>query len=187
MEDNILKDIYAISPHPYKNLTVFNPQRDGKDTYGEITQKGTNDLVNHFKKYFNKDTIFYDLGSGLGKMVLHIGMQYNVKKSIGIELSKERYEAAIEIKNKYAKEYNNIEFYNKSLFYCDITDATVIYCDNTVFNADQNQKLYSSIPTGCLFLFKRRLQFKNNIEYEKIYDLVERTYFQTELSWLIKK
>ena len=38
-------------------------------TYGEATQKGVESLVKFFKDYFNQIPLFYDLGSGLGKMV----------------------------------------------------------------------------------------------------------------------
>ena len=63
----------------------------GSPVYGEVTKKGTNSIVKKFKEYFNKDTVFYDLGSVLSKMVIHIGLEYGVKKSVGIEFSKERH------------------------------------------------------------------------------------------------
>ena len=78
--NNLIK-IYKTSPYlEYKNKTEFNKSTIGSNVYGEITQNGTNDLVKHFKSYFNSNTVFYDLGSGLGKMVLHIGIQYEIKK-----------------------------------------------------------------------------------------------------------
>ncbi len=35
-------------------------------------------------------------------MVLHIGIQYEVKKSIGIEYSEERHQGAIDLQKQYA-------------------------------------------------------------------------------------
>jgi len=189
MIENILNKIYSTNPYTssLKNKTKFNPITQGSDIYGEVTKKGTNDLVNYFKDYFNENTIFYDLGSGLGKMVLHIGLKYNIKKSIGIELSKERYQGAIDLKNQYAPNHINIEFYRKSYFTHNIKDANIIYCDNTAMEKDLNIKIYNLIPSGCLYLFKRNdwgLD-KNKYRIEKY--LVDRTYGQKKLCWLIKE
>ena len=98
--NEIIKKIYKTSPYlKYKNKTDFKsiwPSARDAGVYGELTQKGGDQIVKKFKKHFNKDTIFYDLGSGLGKTVLHYGLQYGIKKSVGIEYSKERHQAAID-------------------------------------------------------------------------------------------
>ena len=94
-----LKEIYKTSPHlKFKNKTKFNESTIGSDVYGEVTEKGTNMIVNYFQSYFNNSTVFYDLGSGLSKMVIHIGMEHKVKESIGIEYSKERHQGALFLK-----------------------------------------------------------------------------------------
>lgn len=124
-------------------------------------------------------------------MVLHIGMQYKVKKSIGIEYSNERHQGAIHLQEQYAKDYNNIKFLNKSFFDHDISNATVIYTDNTVFPKELNNRLYEKVPIGCLLLYKRF--FTNDIisikeQKKNTYNsLVERTYRQSKLVYLIKK
>ena len=185
----ILKEIYSTSPYlKYKNQTEFNLTTDGRDTYGEITQKGTDDLVRHFKKHFNNNTVFYDLGSGLGKMVLHIGLQYDIKKSIGIELSKERYQGAIDLKEKYAKNNTNIQFHLKSFLDYNLSDATVIYMDNTCMSHEMNEIIYNKLPKGCLLLYKKcfDVAFIPQNKQNQIKDLVDRTYNQKNITWLIK-
>lgn len=189
--ESIITEIYKLSPHlVYKNKTNFS-NNDGVETYGEVTQRGTNNLVKTFRKYFNKDTVFYDLGSGLGKMVLHIGMQYDVKKSIGIEYSKERHQGALHLQKQYANEYSNITFLNKSFFDHDFSDATVVYMDNTAFTNEMDTRIYKLIPAGCLVLYKKYfykigLPFKEQ-EKNTYNSLVERTYGQSKLVYLIKK
>ena len=188
--NKILKEIYLTSPHLlYKNQTQFNIVTEGKETYGEVTQKGTNALVNHFQKHFNNNTVFYDLGSGLGKMVLHIGLQYNIKKSIGIELSKERHQGAIDLKEKYAKNKNNIQFYCKSFLDHDLSDATVIYMDNTCYPHPINIQIFNKLPKGCLLCYKKPFSrdFIPISKQNQIKELVDRTYNQKNLSWLIKE
>ena len=130
-----LEEMYKTSPYSsqFRNKTEFDENKVGKSTYGEITQIGTDNIVKKFKNYFNSNTVFYDLGSGLGKMVIHIGLEYNIKKSVGIEYSKERHKGAIHLKKKYAKDSNNIKLICGNFLKNNISDATVIYIDNTSF------------------------------------------------------
>ena len=183
---NILNNLYSTKSKDYPNKTFFNSE-DGSSLYGEVTQKGTDNLVKYFDNYFNKDTVFYDLGSGLGKMVIHIGLKYGVKKSVGIELSKERYQAAMFLKEKYAPTNNNILFYNTSFYKYDLKDATIIYIDNTTSTSEANIKILSQIPSGCLYIFKASRGYFKEIDYKTEQNLVERTYNQSQISWFIKE
>lgn len=185
--NNLIK-IYKTSPYlEYKNKTEFNESIVGSNTYGEITQKGTNDLVKHFKSYFNSDTVFYDLGSGLGKMVLHIGIQYEIKKSIGIEYSEERHQGAIDLQKQYASKYNNIQFYKGNFLTHNLSDATVVYVDNTCLESKLMKKLYSKFPKNCLILYKKQFSFLSKEVQNVEQNLIERTYNQKILRWVIKK
>tara|TARA_B110000858_G_C17600522_1_gene379907 strand:- start:91 stop:645 length:555 start_codon:yes stop_codon:yes gene_type:complete len=183
---SLLNKIYCISAYDkdYKNKTFFN-NNIGSPIYGEITQEGTNSLIKYFKDYFNENTIFYDLGCGLGKMVFHIGL-LDIKKSVGIEYSKERYNCCKYIQTNYCPTNKNIEFYNKSFFEHDCSDATILYIDNTCMNETASMKIYKNLSKGCLFIFKRYIKGvieKVNVEH----NLVKRTYNQSEISWLIKE
>jgi len=189
MIEEIIKEIYSTDSRNYKNETNFDRKKVGDPVYGEITKNGTHSLVNHFKKYFNENTVFYDLGSGIGKMVLHIGLQYKVKKSAGIEFSKERHNGAITLKTQYAPHNHSIHFYNTSFLEHDISDATVIYCDNTAMKEEISTSLYNKIPKGCLFLFKRLFPAVDGTSYFDNYlpHLVDRTYGQKDLRWVVKE
>ena len=182
--------MYNDSPNGPKhtNKTVFDAEKVGSPVYGEVTKNGTNSIVKKFKEYFNEDTVFYDLGSGLSKMVIHIGLEYNVKKSVGIEFSKERHSGALQLKNKYAKDNDNIEIICGNVLNANLSEATVIYMDNTVFPNDVNEKIYNLLSPNTLVLYKKTFYFldksiKQNVD-EK---LVERTYRQKRLMWHIKK
>lgn len=186
--NDILKKIYETSPYlEWKNTTDFESIKSSP-VYGEITQKGTDMLVEKFKDHFNDNTIFYDLGSGLGKMVIHIGLQYGVKKSIGIEYSKERNNGAQHLKNTYAKENDNIILIQGDILDNDLSDATIVYVDNTVFPNDIMEKIYNKLPKDCLILYKRTLWFLPK-EYKQKFqtNVTERTYKDHTLMWLFKK
>ena len=185
-----LKEIYKTSTYKkFRNKTKFDKKTVGSDVYGEITEKGVNMMVKYLQPYFNNNTVFYDLGSGLGKMVLHIGIQYGVKKSVGIEYSKERHQGALFLKENYAKEYHNISFYNTTIQNYDISDATAIYMDNTIYPDELCLEIYNKIKKGCLIIYKKNFkknfpQYKDQIKVEKG---TERTYPAKDFFYLIKK
>ena len=178
-----LDEIYNVSPYlEYTNKTEFTG--DLNPTYGEVTKQSTNAIVNQLKEHFNEDTVFYDLGCGLGKMVIHIGLQYNPKKSCGIELSKERIKGALDIKEKYCKEYNNITFIEGDFFSNDFSDATVVYLDNTVMSHEVTKKIVDNLKKGCLFICRKKPDFNKFIRVSKD-DLIT-TYGYKTIYYLIK-
>ena len=195
--DSVINNIYLQSPYIKRvlNKTVFDEMEVGSPVYGEVTSVGTDSIVKQFADFFNEETIFYDLGSGLSKMVMHIGLKYNPKKSIGIEFSKERHNEALRIKEQYCPDQTNIYIINGNIIESNLSDATVIYIDNTVFPESLVKQIYDNIPKGCLILYKnslsRALKTKEGetpikINETKLPDLVERTYNQRALYWMIK-
>ena len=185
-----LDELYGVSPYEkdFRNKTIFNEIKIGSPVYGEVTKNGTNSIVNKFKKYFNSDTVFYDLGSGLSKMVIHIGLVYGVKKSVGIEYSKERHKGAMYLKDKYAPNCDNIEIICGNAIEQDLSEATVVYMDNTVFPDDVTRQIYEILPPKTLVLYKKSFNFlPKEIKQNKDENLVERTYNQGKLMWVIKE
>ena len=191
MTDKELKEMYAI-PYTGKNSnkTVFHQEGFNNvkvETYGEFTKKGVESYINYFKKNLTKDDVFYDLGSGLGKMVIHIGEHSDVKKSIGIEFSNERHDIAVDIKKTYANRNNRISLINGDILKRNLHDATIIYFDNTCYSNESCEDIFNALPNGCLITYKR---FFRNIpikEQVSISDCeFERTYFQNSLYMYIK-
>lgn len=90
----------------------------------------------------NKNTIFYDLGSGTGKAVFACSMVFNVKKSVGVEIFKNLYFAAITQQQMLLKEVcytnnaRNISFINDDFINLNFPDATIIFINATGFFGD---------------------------------------------------
>jgi len=185
--EDILSSVYSIQCTKYDiyhNKTHF-PPLVGKPRYGEITYEGVEKLVQYFKKYFNKNTVFYDLGCGLGKMVIHIGLKYGVKKACGIEYSVERYNGCMD---NYKKGKNdNIEFINGSYYDTPLDNATVIYVDDTAYlDKDELKKLHSLPPVGCLVLH-RSILWQHYHRSQEINDFFPTTYSpKNQLYYYIK-
>jgi len=92
----------------YKNINGFViTQKDERklqkahanSTYGEITTNGICQLISELQPT-NKD-LFYDLGCGVGRFNLEIFARTPIAKSIGIELSEDRYNMAKQAHNKF--------------------------------------------------------------------------------------
>ena len=151
---DILEEIYNSNPKKCINDTLFDYNIVGNEGYGETGYKSFNIIIDNYKDYFNEDTVFYDLGSGLGKLVFHVGIMVNAKKSCGIEYSEKRYQHSINTLNKH--KFDNISFINDNFINVDISDATVIYLDNTLFPKHINEQIYNKIPKDCI-VFSRQM------------------------------
>ena len=104
-------------------------------TYGEIDFISFVALLSLTKPTNN--TIFYDLGSGIGKAVIACAMVFNVKKSCGIELFDELHRAAVSQQQLLHQlpGYNSrsINFIHDDFLHTDFSDATLIFINATAF------------------------------------------------------
>lgn len=60
----------------------------GDPTYGELTPAGVDRLLRELEP--TPDDVFYDLGSGIGKVVLQVAMSVPIARCVGVELSASR-------------------------------------------------------------------------------------------------
>lgn len=112
--------------------------RDVTDyVYGEIEFISFIALLSLAKP--DKNTVFYDLGSGTGKAVLACAMVFNVQKSNGVELFDSLNNAACERQQallslpEYKTVSKNIHFIHGDFLQVDFNDATLIYINSTGF------------------------------------------------------
>lgn len=102
-------------------------------------------------------TIFYDLGSGVGKAVLACAMVFNVKKSCGIELFQELHASALsqhqnlEMLPSYKEVARTIRLIHGDFLTENFSDATLIFINATSFFGPSwlhlNERL--TITTQC--------------------------------------
>ena len=114
-------------------------------TYGEINdlQFLHNEIKNifSFNNILDQDYIFYDFGSGYGKIVNFFSKYY--KKSIGIEIDKERFQKSL----MYAS--NNIEFHNINFFDQNIESSCIILINNLCLGIGTNKRLSYKLLDEC--------------------------------------
>lgn len=101
-------------------------------TYGELTKEGMDKMLDGI---VTKGKTFIDMGSGLGKTVIWAAIK-GFQKSIGIELAKERHDAATSIQNSLSDIYkNNITFINDSFFDApvDFSSIDIVWISSLCF------------------------------------------------------
>ena len=145
----------------YSTLDGYNVNKSGNitpknvvETYGELTIEGFNKLLgdNSWKGYN-----FYDLGSGVGKVVIYSHLLKDFDKSVGVEFNKERHNKAktaqrkltskIKIKkhrktrktNKQKLIFNRGTMFNKKYF--DNKKNSVYFISNLCFTEEMNKQL----------------------------------------------
>jgi len=121
----------------------------GNPTYGEITFDAVEELINEFKEHLTKKDVFFDLGSGTGKVCVQVALR-TPAKAIGIELSPTRYQAAQQIKQellnkKILTDKNKLQFFEQNILDADLSNASVIFLCSTCFSEELMQKLSDKI------------------------------------------
>ncbi len=152
---------------------------DPRETNGERVTYGTisNQCVTNMIKILNigdKD-IVYDLGSGVGNLIFKMLFSAGIRKGIGFEVIKDRYNVSNNIKKQiimnYPEFHGKIEFYNanfKTILDSNrFADATIIYTSSLMFT-DETMNLIVEIAKRCRnlrYLISLKANIHPNLEF----------------------
>lgn len=138
-------DGYAISKKAISKLSKYYVGH----MYGEITYRGFLRTLAMAKP--KKNEVFYDLGSGTGKVVILAAMLANFSKVVGIEIFQELFDASQKVLDNYkelsglnSKSPQSIVFIHGNFNNLDFSDADVIFMNATTW----------SYEFGALFIRK---------------------------------
>lgn len=155
--------------HLYGNINGYQVSRDarissGIDTekllYGELPFSSWKQIVE--KANPKKDGVFFDLGSGTGRIIFASYLAFNFKKSIGVELLEGLHKKALEVDAEFEKNIRSkisndlqdrkIEFHLKNIFDADLREADFIFMnhpfkDGEIF-AQLEDKFLSELKKG---------------------------------------
>lgn len=103
--------------------------------YGELMPTATGKLLDYLA--MGKDDVFYDLGCGVGKVVLQAAISVPLRRVVGIEMMPSRYELACRalarVEAENLQQAETCELWCADLMTSPIADATVIYACSTGF------------------------------------------------------
>ncbi len=172
MDEKIIFKKYNLDlskKHIYNDTKKIFIRNNYSDTYGELTNKGLKAL---FKNIDTNNKIFYDLGSGTGNTLFRSAINHSLKKSIGIELSYNRYKHSLNLLNKINCQQikNKIEFKYGDIITENFEDADIIYLSNCCFRDEINkkigEKIKNSVKSNCIIFCSKELFL--DIPFEKI-------------------
>lgn len=169
----LYKDVWAYTIPKHEDLKIR--KSSGSSLYGEITFASLDKLLTYLK--VGEDDVFFDLGSGIGKVVLQVGMTRPVKKVVGVELSASRFKESILALNEAAKQKwvskRHCQFVHQNILDANLSKATVIYTCSTAFPGTFMKKLarklaaverplkivsMQEMPDNCGLTFADKLQ-----------------------------
>ena len=147
-----------------KDPIILNDKKEC--IYGEILPSSVNRIFGHINLENKK---ILDIGSGLGKIVIQIALEYPIKEVYGIEISKKRYIVSENIKRKLDSNIQEkICFINKDINKVDDLDYDVIFFSNLCFSEKQNNKISVLLSKKkCILICLKELDILN--KYLKYY------------------
>ena len=195
--DKVFKDIngYAVSLNE-RNLKINdNVIRDV--LYGESPVELLYALLSLdcVKKYIDKAENFYDLGSGIGNVVIGAYLTGNFQKCVGIELLDSLYSLSLKAKqNINSIDKNSIDkiyFEHNNLMYADISKADVVYFScptkNDELRTKMEEKFTKDLKSGTL-IFSLIHVFNNKTDFELITArMVRSAWGETPMMIYVKK
>lgn len=132
----------------YKHVSGFTAYESGQieelqkqqiyPTYGEILYDSIAKIITNLD--LTKKDIFYDLGSGVGKIVVQFFLDTPIKKACGIEALESRHKQAIKAYN-FIKKANKqllvdreLIFHHGNILQHNIEDASIIFMNSLCFS-----------------------------------------------------
>lgn len=121
----------------------------GSSTYGELMPAATLHLLEALE--LDREDVFYDLGAGVGKVVLLAAATTDVARAIGVELARSRCDQA-ELAFAAARRaglsgVRRAAMIHADLLRVDMADATVAYTCSTAFSTPFMRKLTKRLAT----------------------------------------
>lgn len=108
----------------------------GNPLYGELTPRGVTHLLEHLE--LGRGDVFYDLGAGVGKVILQAALTVPANRCVGIELSKTRCRLAraalSRAQGRAELEADRCSIRRADLLDVSLRDATCVYSCSTAFS-----------------------------------------------------
>ena len=127
-----------------------------KFVYGEIRKAGVETIYKEISEYSGLDT-FVDVGSGTGKICLHMSMISNFENIVGIEIVTERHLYAIELQQNLGRDFDNVTFLNDDILKIEFERPCVVFTNDVCFPNQLTKIIWDSLPVGSHFISCKNL------------------------------
>jgi hypothetical protein len=123
--------------------------------------------LKHFDIGFNESSVFVDIGCGIGKNVLLIGVMNVFKRSIGIEINDSLYRKGLELMKAFNQQLRSpvdqteMELIRGDATYIDWSYASLVYIQATCFDDSMLERISSIsnklFPSSIVIMIGRKL------------------------------
>ena len=127
-----------------------------KFVYGEIRKAGVETIYKEISEYDGLDT-FVDVGSGTGKICLHMSMISNFENIVGIEIVTGRHLYAIELQQNLGRDFDNVTFLNDDILKIEFERPCVVFTNDVCFANQLTKIIWDSLPVGSHFISCKNL------------------------------
>lgn len=144
------------------------------EKHGEVLYAGVTKILSAIR--LTEQDIFYDLGSGFGKIVLQVFFQSNVKEVCGIEINSDFYKLSMLASQRVQKELPDF-FKNRKLTLLSgdfletpLASATVIFINSMCFNPvllNQITNMLNQLPGVHTVVSLRPMANLKNLTFRK--------------------
>jgi hypothetical protein len=182
MSKNLLKIIW--NKKTFQSTKTPEGSKAMQNLYGEITQEGTNFLIEYLKEnnLISNSCKFLDAGSGYGKLVFHMALLDFIKVSHGIEILKEYNDIALENLKELKEGFpiNKVSLICEGVEEYSNKEYDIIYSNNLSWDKESEEALYKINPNALFITTK-------NPNKHKCVKIKEINKLRTKFSWTISK
>ena len=119
----------------------------GSPTYGEIMPTAMLRMLEYLE--LDEGDVFYDLGAGVGKVVMMAALATKVGRAVGVELSRSRIAKARRVleraEHREIVAAGRVELRNDDILKTSLDDATAIYTCSTAFRLEFTLKIMTKV------------------------------------------
>lgn len=146
--------------------------------YGEISKSGVEKLNSYIEKNITDNDVFYDIGSGNGKLSLHMSLISNFNSIKGIEINNIRFLYSQSIKESIGN-FDKVIFYNESVLDMDLSDASVVFMNDVLFSELLVNSIIDKLKKGT-----HLISFNNQLYFNCFENLTYIDSFNVNVSWM---
>ena len=145
--DGYGEDIYLNSNRATSTVTDISKNEYSETLYGELLPSSLHDIIKSYLQKIDESDVIYDLGSGVGKVVIQFALETKARKCVGIELGLRRHQASLEAHKKLLEDRSiisssenslehRIAFVHGNIMEDDWSDSTVLFINAFVFSEE---------------------------------------------------
>lgn len=141
--------------------------------YGELLPGSVEKLIQALR--LRPRDVFYDFGSGIGKVVLQVAMSEEIERCVGIELLRSRQAIARRVLGRATREglirAQHCELWTGDFMTQQVEDATVVYACSTAYSKalmDRLSEKLATLPEGLRFVCLSELLEPSSFELSEV-------------------